>query len=394
MAEREYDIVVFGATGFTGALTAEYLARQAPAGTRGALAGRNLEKLEAVRRRLTEVNAACAELPLLRADVNDPASIRAVAESTRVVITTVGPYILYGEPLVAACAAAGTDYLDLTGEPEFVDLMWLRYHEQAEQTGARLVHSCGFDSIPYDLGALFTVQQLPEGVPIHVDGFGRIGGTFSGGTYHSAVQIMGRLRQGMRTARERRQRETRPIDRKVKGVAGRPHRDPAAGGWVVPFPTIDPQTVLRSARALDRYGPDFSYSHYLVVERLPTLAGMAAGGGAVVALAQLAPTRNLLLKLKDPGDGPSPEQREKSWFRVRLVARAGGPADGGKRVVTEITGGDPGYGETSKMLAESALCLAHDELPQRAGQLTPAVAMGQALLDRLQRAGIQFRVVE
>ncbi len=389
MADRQYDIVVFGATGFTGALTAEYLAAHAPAGTRWALAGRSRQKLEAVRSQLAEGHAATAELPLLEADVNDAAAIRAVAESSRVVITTVGPYILYGEPLVAACAAAGTDYVDLTGEPEFVDLMWLRYHEQAAHTGARIVHSCGFDSIPYDLGALFTVGRLPEGVPIALEGFVRVGGTISGGTYQSAIRGMGRLRQGARVARERRQREARPEGRKVKGVAGAPHRDASAGGWVVPFPTIDPQTVLRSARALDRYGPEFTYSHYLVVKRLAVLAGMTAGAGAAIALAQLPPTREALLKLKSSGAGPSPEQRKKSWFRVRFVGRADR-----KRIVTQVSGGDPGYGETSKMLAESALCLAHDELPERAGALTPAVAMGQSLLERLKRAGIDFRVLE
>jgi short subunit dehydrogenase-like uncharacterized protein len=385
MAEREYDVVVFGATGFTGALTAEYLAHRAPATTRWALAGRNRDKLEAVRRRLAEISPASAQLPLLTADTGDASSMRKLAESTRVVITTVGPYIKYGEPVVAACAAAGTSYVDLTGEPEFVDLMWLRYHEQAQQTGARLIHSCGFDSIPYDLGALFAVQHLPEGAPIKLEGFVRAGGTFSGGTYHSALHIMGRLRQGMKVAAERKRREQRPDGRRVRGVQGKPHRDDEAGGWVAPFPTIDPQTVLRSARALDRYGPDFSYSHYVVVKQLPILVGMGVGAGAVIALAQLKPTRDLLLKLKDPGEGPTPEQREKAWFKVKMVGEGGG-----KRVVAEVTGGDPGYGETSKMLAESALCLAHDDLPDRAGQLTPAVAMGDALITRLQAAGIGF----
>ena len=368
MAEREYDVVVFGATGFTGALTAEYLAHRAPATTRWALAGRNRDKLEAVRRRLAEISPASAQLPLLTADTGDASSMRKLAESTRVVITTVGPYIKYGEPVVAACAAAGTSYVDLTGEPEFVDLMWLRYHEQAQQTGARLIHSCGFDSIPYDLGALFAVQHLPEGAPIKLEGFVRAGGTFSGGTYHSALHIMGRLRQGMKVAAERKRRESRPDGRRVRGIQGKPHRDDEAGGWVAPFPTIDPQTVLRSARALDRYGPDFSYSHYIVVKQLPILVGMGVGAGAVVALAQL-------------------KQREKAWFKVKMVGEGGG-----KRVVAEVTGGDPGYGETSKMLAESALCLAHDDLPDRAGQLTPAVAMGDALINRLQAAGIGFTV--
>jgi short subunit dehydrogenase-like uncharacterized protein len=386
MAERAYDIVVFGATGFTGALTAEYLAAQAPSGTRWALAGRNMGKLEALRSRL---GASSADLPLLRADVTDAESLRAVAEATKVLITTVGPYIRYGEPLVAACAAAGTDYVDLTGEPEFVDRMWLGYHEQATRSGARLVHSCGFDSIPYDLGALFTVGQLPGGAPIALEGFVRVGGTFSGGTYQSTIEILGRLRQGVSVARERRRREQRPEARRVRGARGTPHHDEFGGGWAVPVPTIDPQTVLRSARALDRYGPDFSYSHYLVVKRLPVLIGLAGGAAGVAALAQLPPTRNALLKLKSSGDGPSPEERAKSWFRVRFQARTDG-----RLVRTQVSGGDPGYGETSKMLAESALSLAFDDLPETAGQVTPAVAMGDALLGRLERAGIKFEVLD
>jgi short subunit dehydrogenase-like uncharacterized protein len=387
-ADRPYDVVVFGATGFTGELTAEYLAGRAGSETRIALAGRNLSKLEQVRGRLADINAALAELSLLQADISDPDSIRAVAVSTKVVITTVGPYIHYGEPLVAACSAAGTDYVDLTGEPEFVDLMWLRYHAEAASSGARIVHSCGFDSIPYDLGTLFTVGQLPEGVPISINCYVRAGATFSGGTYHSAINAMARLRHATRVARERKKLEPRPDGRVVRGVAGRPHRSAEADAWVVPFPSIDPQTVLRSARALDRYGPEFTYGHYLAFKRATTVAALGAGAGVGVVLAQLPPTRNLLFKLKSPGDGPTPEQRARSWFNVRFV---GSGED--KHVVTEVSGGDPGYGETSKMLAEAALCLAHDELPVTAGQVTPAVAMGQALIDRLQAAGIAFRVV-
>ncbi len=389
MVPRDHDIVLFGASGFTGGLTAEYLAAHAPDGLRWALAGRNPSKLEGVRSRLAQIDAGLAELPLLEADVTDEPSMRSVAEATRVVITTVGPYIRYGAPLVAACARAGTDYVDLTGEPEFVDQMWLNHHEEAQRSGARIVHSCGFDSIPYDLGALYTVQRLPQDAAIKLEGFVRAGGTFSGGTYQSAVEAMGRLRQSMSTARERRQREQRPLGRRVRGISGAPHRDAGAGGWAVPFPTIDPQTVLRSARALERYGPDFSYSHYLVIRRLPMVAGLFAGAGAGIALAQLPPARRALLNLKSSGEGPSEEQRAKAWFKVRMVGESEG-----RRVVTEVRGGDPGYGETSKMLAESALCLAGDELPDRSGQLTPAVAMGEALIGRLQRAGIEFRVLE
>ena len=271
MNEPEYDVVLFGATGFTGALTADYLGRAAGPQTRWAIAGRNPAKLEATRERLGD-----PDLALLTADVSDPESLRRMAESAKVVITTVGPYIHYGEPLVAACAAAGTDYVDLTGEPEFVDLMWLRYHAQAQRTGARLVHSCGFDSIPYDLGALYIVNQLPEGVSLKLEGFVRAGGTFSGGTYHSAVHIMGRLRQSRQVAAQRKRLESRPDGRRITGVTALPHHDDTAGGWVLPAPTIDPQVVLRSARALERYGPEFSYGHYIVNKRLAKLGG--AGG--------------------------------------------------------------------------------------------------------------------
>jgi len=405
MAQREHEIVVYGATGFTGGLTAEYLARSREP-VRWALAGRNRAKLAGVRERLAAIDDSLAELTLIEADAEDAASMRALAESTKVVISTVGPYIHYGEPLVAACAQAGTDYVDLTGEPEFVDLMWLHHHEAAKRSGARLVHSCGFDSIPHDLGVLFTVGWLPEGEPIKVEGFVRAHGTFSGGTYHSAVNIMGRLRQGRQVAAQRSRSDGRPQGRRIRGVTGPPRHDDLAGGWVIPAPTIDPIVVLRSARALTRYGPDFSYGHYIVFKRLGMLGATAAGAGAVTALAQLPTTRKLLLKLKDPGAGPTPEQREQAWFRVRFRARAGGPlgiqprlhgprprhpAAGATTLATEVSGGDPGYGETSKMLAEAALCLAHDALPEQAGQLTPAVAMGQPLIDRLQRAGIEFR---
>jgi short subunit dehydrogenase-like uncharacterized protein len=385
MPERRFDIVVFGATGFTGGLTAEYLAEHGPANLRWALAGRNRSKLEAVRERL---GAGHGELELLEADISDEASVRAVAEAARVVITTVGPYLTLGEPVVAACAKAGTDYVDLTGEPEFVDLMYLRHHDEAVQSGARLVHSCGFDSIPYDLGALYTVGQLPEDAPISLDCFVRAGGTFSAGTYHSALGILGRLRQGAQVARERRRKEGDPPNRRVRGRTGPPRHDDRANAWIVPFPTIDPQNVLRSARALDRYGPDFTYGHYLAMKRLPMLAGLTLGAAGLATAAQIPPARAALARLKSSGDGPSPEQRAKGWFTVRFAADGGGTS-----LMTEVSGGDPGYGETSKMLAESALCLAFDALPERAGQLTPAVAMGESLIRRLSDAGIVFRVL-
>ncbi|HEY6729526.1 MAG TPA: saccharopine dehydrogenase NADP-binding domain-containing protein [Solirubrobacterales bacterium] len=387
--QRQYDLVLFGATGFTGGLTAEYLAEQAPEGLRWALVGRNRSKLEAVAARLAERAPAAPAPELLVADAADREALRGVAEATRVVITTVGPYALYGEPLVAACAAAGTDYVDLTGEPEFVDRMWIEHHAEAERSGARLVHCCGFDSIPHDLGAYFTVKQLPEGVPLKVNGYVRSNATFSGGTYHSAINAFGRARQTLSAAKERRRLEQRPSGRSIHSAPARVRRDRQLGGWAVPLPTIDGPIVLRSAAALERYGPDFTYGHNLLAKHLTSVGALAAGVGSGFAFAQLPPTRKLMLKMKSPGEGPSEAKRSQSWFKVLFVGEGGG-----RRVVTEVSGGDPGYTETAKMLAESGLCLAFDDLPATSGQVTTATAMGDALLERLQKAEMTFRVIE
>ncbi|MFF8673407.1 saccharopine dehydrogenase family protein [Streptomyces sp. NPDC015242] len=379
--DRPYDIVLFGATSFAGVLTAEYLAAHAPEGLRWAVAGRSEEKLARLRERLP------GEPGVLRADASDPASLRALAGQARVVATTVGPYVTYGEELVAACADAGTDYLDLCGEPEFVDLMYVRHDARARETGARLVHAAGFDSVPHDLGVYFTVRQLPEDVPLSVEGFVTADATFSGGTFASALNQIARRREMAAAARDRRRHEPRLVGRRASAPLGGPRFATEVGAWALPMPTIDPQIVRRSAAALDRYGPDFRYRQYAAVRRLPVAVGGVAAVGALVAAAQVPPARRWLSGRLKPGDGPGPEKRARSWFSVRFVGEGGG-----RRVYTEVSGGDPGYGETAKMLAESALCLAFDELPETAGQVTTAVAMGDALVDRLRAAGIRFRV--
>ncbi|GAA3504831.1 saccharopine dehydrogenase NADP-binding domain-containing protein [Streptomyces prasinosporus] len=381
--DRPYDIVLFGATGFVGTLTAEYLAAHAPAGLRWAVAGRGAEKLERLRERLP----GGAEVGQLRADVSDPASLRDLAEHARVVATTVGPYVEYGEELVAACADTGTDYVDLTGEPEFVDLVYVRHDARARETGARLVHACGFDSVPHDLGAYFTVHRLPEGVPLTVDGFVTVDAAFSGGTFASALGQFARPRRLRAAARDRRRHEPRLVGRRVSTPSGAPRYAPEVGAWALPLPTVDAQIVRRSARTLDRYGPDFRYRHYAAVRRLPVAVGGVAAVGALAAAAQLPAARRRLSDRLRPGDGPGPERRARSWFTVRFVGEGGG-----RRMYTEVSGGDPGYDETAKMLAEGALCLALDDLPRTSGQVTTAVAMGDALIGRLRAAGIGFRV--
>ncbi|MEV0824492.1 saccharopine dehydrogenase family protein [Nonomuraea rubra] len=374
--DRPYDIVLFGASGFTGALTAAYLARAAGPGTRWALAGRDRAKLERLG----------LDVPVLTADATDAASLAALVRQTRVLATTVGPYVLRGEPLVAACADAGTHYLDLTGEQEFMDRVYVYYHDRAVRSGAKLVHACGFDSIPYDLGVLHTVGRLPEGVPLRVSGFLRVSGRPSGGTAATVLTVMGRARQAVAQGTQRRSAEPRPKGRTVSSGPGGLRY---VGGWALPMPSIDQHVVGYSARLLDRYGPDFAYRQHYAVRTLPRALATVAGAGAFAALAQLPPARRWMQSRVRPGEGPSPARRARSWFKVTFLGEGGG-----ERVVTQVAGGDPGYDETAKMLAESALCLAFDDVPGRAGQLTTASAMGQPLIDRLHRAGITFRVLD
>jgi short subunit dehydrogenase-like uncharacterized protein len=379
------DIALLGATGFTGGLTADYLAAHMPPGASWAIAGRNQAKLEAVADRVERLGGVRPEI--IPADIGNAESMAALAGSTRVLVTTVGPYLTYGEAAVKASVEAGISYVDLTGEPQFVDDMWLKYHDRAVETGARIIHACGFDSIPYDLGVLFAVEQLPKDVPITVRGYIRVGAEFSGGTYHSAINQFASMRESGRIAAARRRAEPRPEGRKVRG-SGKLGKAAELGGWGVPLPTIDPQIVLRSARALERYGPDFSFAHFAHFKTRRMLAASGLALGVAFIGAQLPPTRALLYKFKGAGTGPSDEKREKSWFRFSVFAEGGG-----QKVHAEVMGGDPGYTETAKMLAESALCLAYDDLPKVSGQTTTAVAMGDVLIDRLRRAGITFRTV-
>ena len=379
-----YDLILFGATGFTGGLSAEYLARHAPDSLRWALAGRSVRKLADVKRRLAKLSPACESLGLVQADVNNPESLAAMAASTRAVVTTVGPYIHYGEPLVKACAEAGTHYLDLTGEPEFVELCLQRYDAVARATGAKIVNCCGFDSIPHDLGVLYTVLQCSPDVPLQIRGYVSLSMDVSGGTWQSAIHAFSRARHYLQLRRQR-GRSPEPAGRQVRALPPGLRREPQIGGWAVPFPTIDPQVIRRSARALDRYGPDFRYAHYLQLKHWPLVLAGAAGATTLFALAQIPPTRRWLLSRRAAGQGPSLERRARSWFEVRFLADAGGQA-----LRTQVSGGDPGYDETAKMLGEAALCVLLDETPDHAGVITPAMAFGEPLILRLQQAGMRF----
>ena len=298
MAEREHDIVLFGATGFTGALTAEYLAGHAGDGLRWALAGRNRAKLEA----LSRAARAC-DVPLLHADVTDEASLRAVAESARVVITTVGPYVTYGEPLVAACAAAGTDYVDLTGEPEFVDRMYVApprgggAHGRADRPRLRLRLDPARPRRPVHRRAAAR-GRAAERARLRARGRQAVGRHVPLGD----DRVLARAPDAAGAQGAPAGSSGATTARRVR-LEAKPHRE--LGYWAVPMPTIDPQVIARSARALDRYGPDFTYGHYAGVKRLPVAVGGVAGVASLFAAAQVPPVRKLLLGRLSPGDGPS-----------------------------------------------------------------------------------------
>ncbi len=383
-APRPWDIVLFGASGFVGRMIARRLTEVAPPGLRWAIAGRSPAKLRELQGRL-EPRPGEPAIGVIEADVDRPSSLAAMAASTKVLLTTVGPYVRWGEPVARACVEAGAHYVDLTGEPAYVAGLVTRLHGEARRRGVALVPCCGFDSIPTDLGVFFTVGLLPEGVPIEVRGYMEGSGSASGGTLASALGIVGDRTPGVgRTIAPRRSEDGRSIGRLPAG----PHRNRALGVWGLPLPTIDPSIALRSAGMLERYGPDFRYGHYIAQRRLPGAVATAVGGGLLIGAAKLRPVAKLLTRLRPPGTGPSEERRAKSWFRFRFVGEGGG-----ERVITEIRGGDPGYDETSKMVAAAAILLAQGG-EREGGVLSPAAALGQALVDRLGEVGLGLRQIE
>ena len=395
---RDLDLVLYGATGFVGKLTAEYLARAAPGGARIALAGRSQERLERVR------DAIGVDWPLIVADSQDREALREMAERTTAVITTVGPYKKYGTPLVEACAAAGTHYGDLTGETLFMRETIERLDEPARASGARIVHSCGFDSIPSDLGTLLLHEaagELEETTLL----VRRAKGGVSGGTIDSmkgTVDAAKRDRSLMKILGDpyalSPDRAAEPDLGKEGDLRGVEHSD-ELGTWLGPFvmAAINTRVVRRSNALLGwAYGRRLRYREVMafgdgLAGRVRATAVAGALGALPVGLV-LPPTRFVLDRvLPDPGEGPKEEMVRNGFYDIEIHVRT--PA--GERWVCHVKAkGDPGYGATAVLLGESGLCLAldGDRLPERAGVLTPATAMGSVLADRLRAAGQTFAV--
>lgn len=400
--ERDFDVVLFGATGFTGQLVAEYLVRRR-SGARLALGGRSRAKLEQVRSDLAAVDPAARDLPLITGDSLDPAAMADLARRARVVCTTVGPYYRHGGPLAAACAEHGTSYCDLTGETPFMRRSIDDNHARAAATGARIVHACGFDSIPSDLGVLILHDHVTSRGDRLLEAHLRVvrmKGGMSGGTAASTLTLFENLGDPV-VRRSLADPYALDPDGGSGGLDGRdtllPSRDPGTGHFAGPFVMAGVNTrVVRRSNALSghAYGKDFRYDEAIdtgsglggLTRALGISAATLMGG----ALAALPPTRAILGRfLPSPGEGPSREQRERGSFRVEirgLTARGDHP-------VSVVAGDlDPGYGQTAVMLGESALCLAQDDLSSKGGVTTPAVAMGMKLVERLRAAGMTLRV--
>ena len=407
-AGREYDIILWGATGFTGALVAEYLVKRGLGDVRLALAGRSRAKLESVRAELTKLDPSAAELPLVLGDSYDRASLDALAASTKVVCTTVGPYAKYGEALVAACAEAGTHYCDLTGEAQFIHRMIEGYHERAEASGARIVNCCGFDSIPSDLGTYMLHQAFSErgGQLARVRMYaGETKGGASGGTVASGLNLIDEAKSDRSVLKI----AVDPYSLYPKGTPRGgdtrpqqgPGRDADLGMWTAPFfmAAINSKIVRRSNALLDfAYGPDFRYAEASTTGSgasglLRSLA-MSAGTAALLPALAIGPTRRMLeARLPKPGEGPDRAARESGFFVMRCVGDGVDASGNPLQLRGTIKGvNDPGYGETAKMLAESALCLAFDDLDCPGGLRTPASTMAEPLLARLRAAGMTFEV--
>src|SRR5271166_6299172 len=391
-AQRELDIVLYGATGFVGKLTAQYLAR-AGGTVRIGLAGRSADRVAAVR---DSLGAGARDWQLITADASEPSSLAAMAARTRVVVTTVGPYTRYGMPLVAACAAAGTDYADLTGEAPFVRDSIDLYGKHAADTGARIVHACGFDSIPSDLTVYALHRRVRE------DGAGELGDTtyvlrmsggLSGGTIASGAEIMRAASSDPGVRRALGDPYTLTPDRSAEPELG----GTWTGGFVMaPFNT----RIVRRSNALQdwAYGRRFRYSEVISFGSslaAPVVAAMATGATAGLSALgnryfRLLPRRLVERMLPKPGTGPGEAARERGYYEVRTYTTT---TTGARYVATMAQRGDPGYTATAVLLGESGLALAsdRDRLSDLRGVLTPAAAMGDALLARLPAAGVSLR---
>ena len=401
----EFDVIVWGASGFTGRLVAEYIAENYGIGRelRWAIAGRQKGKLEALRTTLVG-NDEVDSLPILIADSSNRKSLDALVRQTKVICTTVGPYALYGTALVEACVEAGTDYCDLTGEVQWMHRIIESQEDKAKETGARIVHTCGFDSIPSDLGTYFAQEKMMERQHVYAKKvtarMGRSSGSASGGTIASLLNVLDEAKKDPAIRRVMGDPYSLCHPSSIRGKDGSDQSsfkyDTTFSQWTSPFvmATINGRVVRRSNALLNyRWGEDFQYDEAQLCKSLSKAIFATAAMGIGIGLVSFAPTRNLVEKrLPKPGEGPDEAARIRGFFEMFI--HASHPDHAEKDLRVKVTGDrDPGYGSTSKMLAESAICLALDEKLSAGGIWTPSSALGSLLIDRLiKNAGLSFEL--
>ena len=404
----QYQLVVYGATSFVGQLLTRYLVQTYGVNQQlqWAIAGRSASKLNELKQNL---GSGASQLATIIADAQDESALKAMCQQTKVVVSTVGPYALYGSTLVKVCATLGTDYCDLTGEPQWIARMIEQYESTAQASGARIVHCCGFDSIPSDLGTFYLQQQAQQRlgqtcsqVKLRVKA---IRGGFSGGTVASMMELFSEISKNPSL----RKVMANPYALCPPSNQQKPKQpnlqfaqyDKDAEAWSAPFVMAGINTkVVHRSNALSNYayGTQFIYDETMLTGK-GLIAGAVAVGASVglagfVAAAVIPPTRRILQKIvPQAGEGPTPKQQEQGFYDIRLI----GLTDNGQRLTAKVTGDrDPGYGSTAKMLGEAAVCLATDisKNDKTGGFWTPSTALGQRLIDRLEaKAGLTFKIV-
>ena len=375
MNNKKYDLIVYGASGFTGQLICEYLSTHKDTqGLSWAIAGRDTQKLDLLSKNLSTKSL---KIDVLFADSFNKESLDDICSKTKLIITTVGPYAIYGEQLIASCIDKQTTYLDLTGEPHFVHKIKEKYAQKAYDNNVAIIHSCGFESVPPDLGVYSAINQLNE-PNADVSYFFESNGDISGGTWASFINSLSSpipiISKGSKKRSKSKNKKKIFFHKEFKR-------------WALFFPVIDKYIVQKTAKSFSQYGADFSFSEYMLFKSWRKLAFILIGVFVVSIISKSRLIKKWLLSLRPSGSGPSKDRRSKNWFVAKVIAKGKNSS-----AMTIIKGGDPGYGDTSKFISEMALCIStqSDQLLETKGILTPVECTGDLLISRLKSAGISI----
>ena len=368
MVDKKYDIVVHGATGFTGKLICEYLSlNNDKERIKWSISGRNEEKLSAIAKRYN--------IDYFVADAYDKQSLDVITSKTKLIISVVGPYAIYGKDLIQSCIDNSCHYLDLTGEPEFVSYVEKKYSELASKKNIIIINCCGFESIPPDIGVFYTLKHMKEENAV-INSYLSTKGQISGGTWASFLNSFS---------------SNKSVIKKTSGIKSKTKKiffNKYLKKWALIFPVIDKYIVIKSSKNLNGYGKKFSFNEYILFNNRIQIFTLIISLFFIGLLSKIKFFRKILMKIIPSGSGPNKLKRETHWFNIKLFAKSEN-----KSIITTIKGGDPGYGETAKFISEMGLCIIndYDNLNLKKGVITPAMCGGDLMIKRLQKSGIIFK---